>query len=80
MDLDRGCFNIFETLGQERYGRNIRHIYLCHDNQLNSDFLEHIVARLKKKGYAFISLEKALGDNLYQSKEYYTGRYGFSGW
>ena len=71
-------FEHFETLSQETYGRNIKHIYLCHDNQLNSDYLEQLVLALKNKGYSFITLEKALRDNLYQSKDYYMGRYGFS--
>jgi hypothetical protein len=29
-------------------------------------------------GYAFVPLDRALEDKVYQSKEYYTGRYGFS--
>ena len=33
---------------------------------------------LTKKGYKYVSLADALKDKIYQSKEYYTGPYGFS--
>ena len=71
-------FEHFEKLSKELYGRNIKHIYLCHDNQLNTDHLMELIKRLKHNGYSFISLEEALKDKVYQSKEYYTGRFGFS--
>lgn len=71
-------FQYFETLSQELYGSAIRHIYLCHDNRLNTDYFETIVADLRAIGYTFITLEKAMEDKVYQSKEYYFGRHGIS--
>jgi peptidoglycan/xylan/chitin deacetylase (PgdA/CDA1 family) len=71
-------FHHFETLCKNLFGRNIRHIYLCHDNQLNRDYLPALITELDKSGYSFISLEQALDDIVYQSTEYYIGRYGFS--
>jgi peptidoglycan/xylan/chitin deacetylase (PgdA/CDA1 family) len=71
-------FGYFEKLCKEVYGRNIKHIYLCHDNQLNTDYLGELIKRLKNNDYAFISLNEALKDKVYQSKDYYTGGFGFS--
>jgi len=71
-------FHYFEILAQQLYGRAIRHIYLCHDNRLNTDYIEKLLAELRASGYSFITLEKALEDKVYQSSEYYYGRYGFS--
>ena len=71
-------FEHFEKLCRELYGRNIRHIYLCHDNQLNTDYLVELTTRLQQQGYSFISLEDALQDKVYQSNDYYKGRFGFS--
>jgi peptidoglycan-N-acetylglucosamine deacetylase len=71
-------FTHFEKLCKELYGRNIKHIYLCHDNQLNTDHLMELIKRLKHNGYSFITLDEALTDKVYQSKEHYTGRFGFS--
>ena len=71
-------FQYFETLTQQLYGRTIRHIYLCHDNRLNTDFMEKLLNELRASGYSFITLKEALEDTVYQSNEYYFGRYGFS--
>ena len=71
-------FEYFEKISLELYGRNIRHIYLCHDNHLNADYLMDLLTTLTKQGYKFISLDDALKDKIYQSKDYYTGPYGFS--
>ena len=71
-------FQYFETVSLKLYGRAIRHIYLCHDNRLNRDYLEKLVTRLRERDYAFLTLEEAMKDSIYHSKEYYNGRYGFS--
>lgn len=71
-------FEHFEKLSKELYGRNIKHIYLCHDNKLNTDFIQELVNKLRQRGYSFITLEAALQDKVYLSPEYYSGRYGFS--
>ena len=71
-------FMYFEKICKEMYGRNIKHIYLCHDNPLNTDYLSELIKRLKQDGYAFISLNEALKDKVYQSRDHYTGRFGFS--
>ena len=71
-------FDHFERICKELYGRNIKHIYLCHDSPLNTDYLGELIKRLKHNGYSFISLDEALKDKVYQSKDYYTGRLGFS--
>jgi hypothetical protein len=71
-------FEYFEKIILELYGRNIKHIYLCHDNHLNADYLTDLLAALTKQGYKYISLDNALKDKIYQSNDYYTGPYGFS--
>ena len=71
-------FEYFEKISLDTYGRNIRHIYLCHDNQLNADYMIELIKRLTQRGYSYITLDEALKDKIYQSKEYYNGRFGFS--
>lgn len=71
-------FEYFEKICSEMYGRNIKHIYLCHDNRLNADYLIELLTALSKIGYKYISLDDALKDKIYQSKDYYTGPFGFS--
>jgi peptidoglycan/xylan/chitin deacetylase (PgdA/CDA1 family) len=71
-------FAHYEQLSEELYGRQIRQIYLCHDNALNRDFLPQLVDSIQKKAYELISLEEALQDEVYQSEDHYFGRWGFS--
>lgn len=71
-------FQFFETLSQEQYGRNIRQIYLCHDNALNAKYLPVLVDTLKEKGYTFNSLDKALEDSIYLQQDNYNKKWGVS--
>ncbi len=63
---------------EAQYHRPISHIYLCHDNRLNADYFPRLVAELKSRHYAFITLDEAMKDKVYQQKDYYNGPAGFS--
>lgn len=78
IDFTLNLFQYFEGVTNELYGRNIRHIYLCHTNLLNVACFEKLILRLKENGYSFISLDEALEDKIYQSKDYYSDKYGIS--
>jgi peptidoglycan-N-acetylglucosamine deacetylase len=71
-------FHYFETVTQEQYGKQIPQIYLCHDNQLNADYMPLLLTELQKAGYDFKSLDEVMRDPVYQNESYYTGPYGFS--
>ncbi|MFC5047663.1 polysaccharide deacetylase family protein [Aquimarina hainanensis] len=73
--------NVFEyhqKLSQDQYKRNIRHIFLCHDNVLNTDYLPKIIKHLQSKEYRFISIKEALEDPVYSSKNTYYKKWGIS--
>ena len=78
IDFTMELFKYFENLSNELYGRNIKHIYLCHTNLLNTACFDKLTSRLKDEGYSFISLDEALTDNVYQSTDYYTAKFGVS--
>ena len=59
------CFDYFEKLALEVVGRPVKHIFLCHANRLNADYMEKVLARLKSEKYEFITLEEALKDEAY---------------
>lgn len=71
-------FTFFEALNEKIYGRQIHQIYLCHDNQLNADFLPTLVDSLAARGYEFISLEEAMKDEAYQQTDHYFKKWGVS--
>lgn len=71
-------FDFFDSITQIQYHRKIKQIYLCHDNQLNRDYLEVLIQKLKEKKYSFISFDDALTDDVYSQKNYYAKKYGIT--
>ena len=71
-------FDFFEDFAQKEYGRSVKHIYLCHDNALNTDYLPLLVQKLKERNYGFISMEEAMTDPIYQQKDRYYKKWGVS--
>jgi peptidoglycan/xylan/chitin deacetylase (PgdA/CDA1 family) len=71
-------FEYFEKLSESEFGRNIKQIYLCHDNELNADYFGELIDKLKERKYSFISLADALEDPVYQQQDYYVGPSGLS--
>jgi peptidoglycan-N-acetylglucosamine deacetylase len=68
----------FEKLSIEVVGYEIKQVLLLHDNPLNADYLDELVELLKKRGYSFISLDKALEDPAYRLPDTYAGPIGLS--
>ncbi len=71
-------FDFFEKVAEKNHGGPLRHIYLCHDNALNADYLPELVNRLKARQYQFISLDDALEDQAYQQNAEYYKKWGIS--
>jgi peptidoglycan-N-acetylglucosamine deacetylase len=68
----------FETRAVEVVGRDFPQILLLHANQLNADLMPELLAMFRRRGYTFVSLERALADEAYRLPEGYVGRGGFS--
>ena len=71
-------FTFFDSITLKEYGRKINHIYLCHDNTLNANYLPLLIKKLKSKNYSFIDLESTLKDSIYFQKDYYYKKWGIS--
>ncbi|HYO63784.1 MAG TPA: polysaccharide deacetylase family protein [Pyrinomonadaceae bacterium] len=61
-----------ERVSSELFGRHVKHVLLLHANELNADNFDALVRVFTDKGYRFITLERALGDPVYQFPEKYT--------
>ena len=68
----------FEQRSVEVVGREIPQILLIHASQLNADLMPELLAMFQRRGYRFISLDRALDDEAYRLPENYAGRGGFS--
>ena len=66
-------FNYAEKFSTELYGREIAQILLIHCNELNSVSLRDSIARMRKRGYTFITLEEAMQDEAYHRPDTFAG-------
>lgn len=68
----------FERRSVEVAGREFPQILLIHASQLNADLMPELLAMFRRRGYTFVSLDRALADEAYRLPEEYVGPGGFS--
>jgi peptidoglycan/xylan/chitin deacetylase (PgdA/CDA1 family) len=71
-------FDYLERQSRALFGREIRQVLLVHANSLNADAFETLLARLRRRGYAFVSLDHALEDPAYASTDTFVGSGGIT--
>lgn len=71
-------FAFYENLSRDTLGYEVKQTLLLHANALNADKFGDVVEMLKRRGYAFVSLEDALTDKAYRLPDAYTGSKGIS--
>jgi len=67
-----------QAFSVETFGREIPQVLLCHVNRINADAMPELLRRLRARGYAFITLDRAAQDPAYQTADDYVGRNGVS--
>jgi len=60
------------------FGRNINHVLLIHANTLNAEYFPELCKMIRSIDYKFVSLDEALKDEAYKSKDTFTGGGGIS--
>ncbi|MBD2702545.1 polysaccharide deacetylase family protein [Spirosoma sp. BT702] len=78
VDYMHDCVAYYEAQSDSLFGRPIKHTLLIHANTINSDYLGTLFARLKQRGYSFVSLSEALTDPAYRSEDRFYGKGGIS--
>jgi peptidoglycan/xylan/chitin deacetylase (PgdA/CDA1 family) len=68
----------YEQLSRDTIGREIKQILLVHASPLNADHFGEVIAKLRARGYRFISLDDALKDPAYKLADNYVGPVGIS--
>ncbi len=66
----------YETLAQDAFDRDIKHILLLHLNQINADHLGDVLDWYASEGWSFISLDEALSDPVYALPDKSIGPWG----
>ncbi|MCA1631057.1 MAG: polysaccharide deacetylase family protein [Acidobacteria bacterium] len=71
-------FEFYEKLSVDLFGREIPQVLLVHANQLNGDHFSEVIEMIGRRGYEFVSLDEALSDPAYRSRDDYVGAVGIS--
>jgi peptidoglycan/xylan/chitin deacetylase (PgdA/CDA1 family) len=66
----------YAALNKQVLGYEPPEIMLLHDNQLNAEMLDEVLALFEKKGYQFVSLDEAESDAAYKQPDTYIATYG----
>jgi peptidoglycan/xylan/chitin deacetylase (PgdA/CDA1 family) len=69
---------IYEYQSQALLSRNIRQILLVHASWLNAEYMDSLASLYTSHGYAFINMETALEDTVYQTPVTVYGKWGIS--
>jgi peptidoglycan/xylan/chitin deacetylase (PgdA/CDA1 family) len=68
----------WERQSNRLFGREISQTLLLHANFINSDYMDDLAAMFKRRGYSFVTLERALSDEAYRLPDTYIGPAGIS--
>lgn len=71
-------FDYFEEASRKLFGREIPHVFLMHDNEINTETLDELLGVLEKRGYQFVTLDEALADPAYSTPDRFVGTAGIS--
>ena len=76
LDYTEAMFGYYERRSRELLEREVAQIIVIHANEINAAVMEEFLSRLRRRGYAFVSLEAALEDPAYELEDGFTGAYG----
>ncbi|MEO6723987.1 MAG: polysaccharide deacetylase family protein [Blastocatellia bacterium] len=69
LDLTFAATDIAERISPQIFGRDIAQLLLLHANNINADCLDEMLRRYEARGYRFITLDEAMADAAYQTKD-----------
>jgi peptidoglycan-N-acetylglucosamine deacetylase len=76
LDFTFAATEFAERFSPQIFGREIPQTLLIHANDLNADCLDEMLRRLAARGYRFVSLDEAVADAAYQTKDTYVTKFG----
>ena len=68
----------YEMQSIRLFGRDIKQILLLHASWLNSDYIDSLAVMYRKNNYEFITMDKALEDDVYNTRITAYGNWGIS--
>jgi peptidoglycan-N-acetylglucosamine deacetylase len=74
----KAIVEFMEELSRQTFGREIPQVMLLHANQLNAESLDELLTWLEQRGYKFVTLDEALSDAAYRTRDDFVGPAGIS--
>ena len=71
-------FEFSESYSREVVGREFPQVLMLTAGALNADCFDDLAAMMRRRGYAFVTMEQALKDEAYSLPDTYTGKHGDS--
>jgi hypothetical protein len=71
-------FDHYEAYSQEMFGRDINQTMVLTPSRLVTDSADDLFGMIEKRGYKFVSMEEAQGDEAYRTEENFYGKAGIS--
>ncbi|HMD41975.1 MAG TPA: polysaccharide deacetylase family protein [Candidatus Acidoferrum sp.] len=72
-------FDYYEKFSKDLIGYEPKQVLLLHANWLEAEHIDELLDLLRKRGYEFVTLQDALGDDAYGMPDEYVGEEG-RGW
>ena len=69
LDYTMAATEFAEKIAPQMFGREVTQTLLLHANDINADCLDEMLQRLTARGYAFVTLDEAMADPAYQTKD-----------
>ncbi len=70
------CTAFAEAISPQVFGREIPQTLLLHANEINADLLATMLGQLADRGYRFVTLDEAMADPAYRTKDTQVSRSG----
>ena len=76
LDFTIAVTEFAERISPQVFGREITQTLLLHSNDITADCLDEMLRRLAARGYRFVTLDEAMSDPAYQTKDTYVSKAG----
>jgi peptidoglycan/xylan/chitin deacetylase (PgdA/CDA1 family) len=76
LDYTIAATEFAERAAPQIFGRNIPQTLLIHTNDITADCLDEMLKRFEARGYRFITLDEAMADPAYQTKDTDVSKFG----
>jgi peptidoglycan/xylan/chitin deacetylase (PgdA/CDA1 family) len=76
LDYTIAATEFAERAAPQIFGRDIPQTLLIHTNDITADCLDEMLKRFESRGYSFITLDEAMNDPAYQTKDTLVSKFG----